>query len=90
MSSNGASSTTGYDSNGEEASPPDLLHVSGLESTRTPGCSAITRNCPHCGLYLSAVVEEIKQLRQVVAQYQQQFVSYTTVAKHAATGTKVN
>ena len=88
MSSNGASSTTGYDSSREDTGPLDLLQVSGLEPTRTPVSSGITRNCPACGLYLSAVVEEIVQLRERVVSVeakQQQYISCFMIANHAGT-----
>ena len=79
MSSQAASSSTGYESSREEASPPDLLYLSGLESAAGLGSREIKRNCPRCGAHLPSVAKEIAQLRDAVesreAQHQQQCVS---------------
>lgn len=79
MSSKAVSSSASarYDSSRDDLDdrPLDLLSVCGLESFR----GKIRRNCPQCGVYLPAAVEEIVQLKEkleyVEAKCRQQRVS---------------
>ena len=76
----------------DEAYPPDLLHVSGLESNRTSSGSARRWNCPQCRVPIPAAEKEITKLRETKeyfeTKYHHQYVG-CTVTKHAVSDTKV-